>query len=128
MTEHTLPIVGAHFRPPAKFLLQCFRLDQELVLIPEPDNPYDPNAIAVHVLTLSIPADAAMAAAIDDKCSGSGHDNESIREPSSWHLGFIPKEWAQLFQESDPIPAEGIPGKLGFSTDPKKPYTITFTH
>lgn len=45
----TFPIVGANFHPPATQILKSLPLNTPLVLYPEPDNKYDPNAIAVYI-------------------------------------------------------------------------------
>lgn len=42
-------LVGAHFRPPAKLILECLPSGAPLSLIAEPDNPYDSNAVQVNV-------------------------------------------------------------------------------
>lgn len=43
----SIPLVGMHFRPPAKEVLSVLPLGTELMLVPEPTNQYDMNAIAV---------------------------------------------------------------------------------
>ena len=45
--SHSIPLVGAHFRPPAKALIQSLPVGQVLRLSREPDNQYDTNAIQV---------------------------------------------------------------------------------
>ena len=45
--SQTAPLVGAHFRPPAKTIIQSLPAGYTLELRPEPTNPYDPNAVAV---------------------------------------------------------------------------------
>jgi hypothetical protein len=47
------PLVGAHFHPPAKLLLQHLRNGTPLRLEREPENPYDSNAIGVWIDILS---------------------------------------------------------------------------
>ena len=47
MPMNTFPIVGAYYHPPAKALIDALAVDTPLLLIAEPDNAYDPNAIAV---------------------------------------------------------------------------------
>jgi hypothetical protein len=44
-----VPLVGMAFRPPAKQILSILPLGTNLILVPEPTNQYDPNAIQVHV-------------------------------------------------------------------------------
>lgn len=48
-------LVGAHFRPPAKLILECLPSGAPLQLIAEPDNPYDPQAVQVHIKLMEIP-------------------------------------------------------------------------
>ncbi len=45
----TVPLVGSHFNPPAKQLLQGLPAGTGLTLASEPDNPYDAEAIRVFV-------------------------------------------------------------------------------
>lgn len=40
-------LVGDHFRPPASVILSHLSLGTPLHLLPEPENPYDPNAVGV---------------------------------------------------------------------------------
>lgn len=49
------PIVGAHFRPPAKLILAVLPMGCELLLEPEPENQYDARAIKVLVTPDKIP-------------------------------------------------------------------------
>ena len=56
MTDLLVPLVGAYFRPPAQQLLRHLPSGTELVLEPEPENPHDPNAIAVYTRSSSIPS------------------------------------------------------------------------
>lgn len=48
-SETSAPLVGMRFRPPALTILQGLGMDQPLVLIREPSNAYDENAISVHL-------------------------------------------------------------------------------
>ena len=87
MTIHTLPLVGAHFRPPAKAILQVLPGATPLLLRPEPDNAYDPNAIQVLVKTSELPEEAH-----DDlelHAQGYGHSLEEILAEPEWHLGYV---------------------------------------
>lgn len=54
-------LVGVHFHPPGKLLLDFLPGEAELVLEPEPENPYDSNAIKVLVRTSQIPEDHYLA-------------------------------------------------------------------
>ena len=55
MTKIISPLVGAHFRPPAKVVLARLPVGTPLHLHPEPENQYDSDAIAVRVRTADIP-------------------------------------------------------------------------
>jgi hypothetical protein len=90
------PLVGMHFRPPAKAILAALPMGFPLQLRPEPSNPYDPNAIAVWVsgeslkpfydeLELSVP--------------GYGTPWEEFLATPEWHLGYMAKEFAALHVE-----------------------------
>lgn len=85
----TFPIVGAHFRPPAKALLASLPSGQELWLRPEPTNPYDENAVQVLLRTESIPQECWENLLI--QASGQGYDEAMLRAEPFWHLGYIPK-------------------------------------
>ena len=56
MPIHHAPLVGSHFRPPAKALLASLPAGFHLELRPEPLNPYDPNAIEVWLDTHHVDA------------------------------------------------------------------------
>jgi hypothetical protein len=43
------PVVGTHFRPSeAKVIANALSNGDEVTLLPEPENPYDPMAVAVY--------------------------------------------------------------------------------
>jgi len=78
---NSAPLVGAHFHPPAKLLLQHLPTGQVLRLIRDPDNAYDTNAIAVWADIEKNP-DIPMHELI-----GFGVEEESF--PGSFMLGHI---------------------------------------
>ena len=45
--EFILPIVGLWFKPPAMKIIKVLPLNTKLELVHEPQNPIDPNAVAV---------------------------------------------------------------------------------
>ena len=92
----TLQIMGAHFRPPAKAILQSLPSDQTLELRPEPSNPYDPNAVGVWIDAAGIPQEALEE--LSSTLPGQGCDVETLLEQGWWHLGYIPKEKAADLQ------------------------------
>ncbi len=120
MTQHILPIVGAHFRPPAKSILSVLPSNAPLLLRPEPDNPFDANAVQVLVASATIPSRVHE----DLRASAEpyGYSLESILAEPRWHLGYIPKEHAALLvgaiaqwitqHDTD----EEVPGILLFSS------------
>ena len=118
--RHILPIVGAHFRPPAKALLSVLAQGTELTLVPEPENPYDQFAVKVVVSG----TDAAAGADSDDLNAaliGTGWDADSIAEQEEFHLGYIPKteaSWAQGLIQAE-HGANGAPGVLAFTVEGK---------
>lgn len=85
------PIVGAHFRPPAKALLACLPAGHPLYLRPQPDNEYDENAVQVLLRSTTIPTDEFLCDELETQLSGQGFSLEDVREADEWHLGFLPK-------------------------------------
>lgn len=132
MTTHNAPLVGMHFRPPAKALIQSIPAGYPLELRPEPSNPYDSNAVAVwldsHFLNDT---------AIDELTStlpGMGHDIEEVLAARWWQLGYLSRDAAAQHQQalgfalsaineiaaaSDDFPETGLPAKLAFAGDGK---------
>ena len=106
-TTLTCPIVGSHFRPPAKQLLTVLPVGSALVLRPEPDNPYDENAIQVLVSVAST-YPVAKWAVLATALAGTGFepqdliDREAIEGPLQ--LGYIPKSGTKT--------AAGGPGNI----------------
>lgn len=91
------PIVGAHFRPPAKAILASLPTGAALSLVPEPENPFDSNAIAVFVEPKEIPPSEHETLA--ETAAGMGFDIEDILTAPAWHLGYIPKALAATIVE-----------------------------
>ena len=83
--SHTIPLVGAHFRPPAKAIIQSLPSGCPLILRREPDNPYDPHAIQVWVATPNIPADGHTSSFL----AGFGWTLDQLLAEPEWHLGFL---------------------------------------
>jgi HIRAN domain len=75
-TTITVPLVGMHFHPPAKQVLECLAFGTAVKLAPQPDNPYDSNAIRVLVRSDAIPV--GQRAALADALAGTGFDLESV--------------------------------------------------
>ena len=49
-TRLSVPLVGMHFNPPAKQVLGVLASGCQLLLVPEPENPYDEKAIKVYLV------------------------------------------------------------------------------
>ena len=92
MTTFHVPLVGSHFRPPAKALLACLPAGFPLELRPEPSNPYDQNAVAVWLDTkLLTPASREE---LTTTLEGSGFDLSDIDEQRDFHVGYMAREHA----------------------------------
>ena len=98
MPHLTTPIVGSHFRPPAKLLLQWLPAGTELSLEPEPSNPYDPNAVAVFLPVESLSKWLHSIQVIDEESDlalagcGSSFDllTDQCERNEPLHLGYLP--------------------------------------
>lgn len=82
-----VPLVGAHFRPPAKWVLEVLPAGASLRLQPEPGNPYDPNAIQVWVRPQAIPAEAR--AELEGILAGAGWSLEELLSLEELQLGYV---------------------------------------
>lgn len=89
MSQISFPIVGGFHRPPALVLMNALAIGTPLFLIAEPDNPYDPNAIAVWLLSANIPTTSH--ATLEEKLPVFGFDLTGILNEEQWQLGYIPK-------------------------------------
>lgn len=85
--QHSIPCVGAHFRPPAKALIQALPAGQALRLQREPDNQYDPHAIQVWLDSGAIGPDSL--AALPALLAGFGWTLDQVLGEPAWHLGFL---------------------------------------
>lgn len=128
----TTPIVGAHFRPPAKLILQFAPMNWRLRLEREPYNQYDSHAIAVFGTVESKESLAELydiwpEAAINALSEVSPEAGFSIDEilGTEFQLGYLPgtqqKKWPQavplvgtLAPRWDAMGLEFLHAKLGF--------------
>ena len=120
------PIVGAHFHPPAKLILQILPLNQSLILDPEPDNPYDPDAIKVMVKPTSIKIPEAQAEKIADELISYGSNWEDVMEKDLLHIGYIPKSGAKTAR----VDGQASPGNIEFldaMSQPNWKASLTFS-
>lgn len=115
MSQVTIvPLVGAHYRPPAKSILANLPGACPLVLEAEPSNEYDPNAVKVLVETKNIPEDRH--GELDMMAAGYGISIQEILAQPSWHLGYVARDHAERLQ---PLLASVESAELGFGSDDK---------
>jgi hypothetical protein len=122
--------MGAHFRPPAKALIQALASDHPLELRPEPSNPYDPNAVAVWLDADTIDEET-LETELAFTLLAQGQDVESLLAQRWWQLGYLAKDKAAILQEAiaraisganadaESDQASGFPARLGFTGDGK---------
>lgn len=122
MSSRTLsPLVGIHFRPPAKAVLAHLPSGTALRLAREPFNEYDPQAIAVFVATSAIPA--SQHASLEAALAGFGFLLPEVLARSEHQLGYIaakpPKGMGDGFALAsalaprlDTVPAPGYAARL----------------
>lgn len=84
----TALLVGGFFRPPAKALLAHLPGGAELQLVPEPENPYDPDAIKVCFDGVGFPMPASYEAENDLQLQGFSAQ-EIVDASELWQLGYI---------------------------------------
>jgi hypothetical protein len=97
----TFPIVGMKFRPPAQVLINALAVGTPLTAIAEPENAYDPNAIAIWLYTKDIPE--ASQEALKETALSAGWTHTRIMAEEVFHLGYIPKEMAAELKASGAI-------------------------
>ena len=113
MAGNTFPIVGAFYRPPAKALIEALAVGTPLMLLAEPENEFDKNAVAVWLKSSDIPE--ASKEKLEESLPPFGFDMEKITAQDSWHLGYIPKEMAAMLRSSGAVGTEE-PVNVTFST------------
>jgi hypothetical protein len=80
----TSMLVGMHFVPPSKILLEHIPAGTSLRLEADPENPYDEHAIKVFVEGASIPESQHEELAV--KLPGAGQDLETVIAPEAWWM------------------------------------------
>ena len=118
-------LVGAFFRPPAKFLLEVLPAGTPLTLVPEPENPYDENAIAVYGSAAG--ASLAGLMSIAPQLEGCGHGlPDDLEERAEWvetsrHLGYVAKDQTASIRRAAESYNSTAPwhAKLSFSAEGK---------
>lgn len=102
---HVVPLVGAHFRPPAKAIIQSLPAAYPLELRPEPSNPYDANAVAVWFDASHLDANAKEE--LESTLPGNGSNLDDLLSQRFWQLGYLAKEHAAVHQERIALITEG---------------------
>lgn len=112
--NESLPIVGAFYRPPAQAVLAVLPVGSPLMLVAEPENPHDQNAVAVWMNTQDIPE--ASYDKLRTTLPDSGHTLESLLKEGELHLGYIPRELAAKLRGDGTVTEdEPLKGFLLFS-------------
>jgi hypothetical protein len=100
MPSLLIPLRGAWHRPPAQALLRAAKANAALVLLREPENAYDSNAIAAW-----LPAGEFVSQEkLEEELAKSGWDTDRLMdlwhegpEPigsPAWQVGYMAKEFA----------------------------------
>ena len=76
MTKLKTLLVGSHFVPPAKILLEHLKGGTPLTLVREPENPYDDHAVKVYCKPSDVPLSQREELAL--KLPGTGNDWEEM--------------------------------------------------
>jgi len=101
----TAPLVGMHFRPPAKAILRSLPAAYPLELRPEPTNPYDANAIAVWFDAKHLSDDSMEE--LRHTLPSQGSDIDDLCAQRFWHIGYVAKEAAAIHQADIAMIIEG---------------------
>lgn len=87
----TAVLVGMHFRPPAKLILETLPAGAELQLVHEADNPYDGDAVRVYVRLSAVPA--SQLARLEAELPGFGWSIEEFHQRielgEAFQLGYL---------------------------------------
>ena len=106
MSYTRLPIVGMFYGPqrgsPSQALVNALAIGTPLYLLAEPDNPADPNAVAVYVRSADIPEGAYDA--LRESLPPFGFDLDQILDGEAWHLGYVPKNFAAQLRLANVVP------------------------
>jgi len=102
MAPLQVPLVGAHFRPPAKQVIAHLPSEARLVLRPEPENPYDAKAIKVFGLMSEVPE--TMLDDLNLALDGTGHELADLLDQKEVWLGYIGDSDGKLCK------GQGLPG------------------
>lgn len=127
MPTITAPLVGMHYRPPAKAIVEHLPAGAELLLEPEPTNEFDPNAVKVLADPALVPASVhpRFAAALE----GYGYTLSETLAAGFTHVGYIARTSAESLCKpitEDITNGEPPRATLGFSPEGKPEVHIHF--
>jgi hypothetical protein len=128
------PIVGAYFRPPAKVIMRIMDAGHELVLEPEPENPYDSDAIKVGVRLNTIHVAESDFPDVEEELMRYGATWEDLKkdewgelvEDPVMHLGYVPRSGAKT-AKIDGDPSLGNKEIMNVIRQPDWKATLTFS-
>ena len=118
MSTHTYPIVGMYYQPergsPAPAFIKALSVGAKLLIRAEPENPVDPQAVAVWLRSEDIPE--ICHDSLDMHLKGFGMTIEDILHQESWQLGYLPAPLAAKLRLIGAVPLDtDIEGELTFS-------------
>lgn len=117
MTTHLCLISGQFHRPPARQVLAVLASGTPLELVPEPDNPYDPQAIKVMCDLAGgaldgVLADPSTTAGFEQELLNCGMTLEMLVSAGPVQLGYIAasggKPLARALAGGEPLVGNGI--------------------
>jgi hypothetical protein len=109
----TSPIVGMSHHPPAWALIDVLALNHPLVLRHEPQNAFDPNALAIWVQTASLDDNQVEALNASSRLRRDGLTTDDLLARDEWQLGYIPAALAKaLFDKGYVAPFAELPGEF----------------
>lgn len=129
MPKFEAPIVGMHFRPPAKDVINMLPSGADLELRRQPDNEYDANAVQVFLHGFSRDPASAHSSLYEVLA---GDQEELFLAEAGWidplPLGYVDSKktgMAKLFSEvMDEAQLSSVTGTLKFTMD-GKPLVVT---
>jgi hypothetical protein len=118
MTNFLSPLVGAHFRPPAKQLLECLPSGAKLLLVAEPENPYDERAIKVLLPDLGKAIPESQKDALREALPATGNDlDELLIQDEPIHLGYLGADKNKVFAQNPSWAGNTVIGDALANTD-----------
>lgn len=135
MTSLTAPIVGMHFRPPAKDVINLLPGGCRLILLREPDNPYDAAAVKVLVPGFSPEGEhreiyeGCRLQCAADEFQALPWNSDSLTDPL--HLGYVDSKKtgkaAEFSSHMDGLQLTSHDAKLTFGLDGKPAVEVIFS-